>query len=123
MTYTEIENLAAEAFLNPDNFVTAYDKMHDAEKRQAKYACGLEYSNTHERIIINHKGVWSARNYSGILTSSCEGIGYHAITCELLRGFLDGTAQIIIMRWIEDRKEMVKFEVSEDRKTVRPIIN
>jgi hypothetical protein len=122
MTYTEIENLAAEAFLNPDNFVTAYDKMHDAEKRQAKYNKGLEYSNTHARITINYKGVWSASN-PGSLTSSCEGIGYHAITCELLLGFLDGTAQIIIMRWIEDRKEMVKFEVSENRKSVRPLIN
>jgi hypothetical protein len=52
-------------------------------------------------ICIGVNSVWSALLKSGASVHSHEGIGYHAHTASLLRGFLDSGAPVIVYRWTD----------------------
>lgn len=98
MNYSQLEKLPVKAYLNPQNFVTDFDSMHKQEKKDAQYQKGLEIGQTSHEITINYKSVWSAQGLDSSHTSSYEGIGYHAVTSDLLRGFLDSGTPIVVLR-------------------------
>jgi hypothetical protein len=95
--YSILTKLRPEAYLNPDNFVTTYDTINPGQAAE-QYAKGLEISRSAVSVGIACTGTWTARMPSGVTTSS-EGIGYHAHTASLLRGFLDGPAPLVVYRW------------------------
>jgi hypothetical protein len=92
------ETCPADAFLNPDNFRTGWDRPGYAEEQ---YATGLRIGRENERIHISVTGVWGASR-PGSSLSSYETIGGHANTADLLRGFLDSGCPIVVYRWKTD---------------------
>ncbi len=119
--YSELEKLSVSDYLNPQNFVTDWDSMHGAEKRAAKYAEGLRIGTESREIFINYKSVWGAKGLNGSHTSSYEGIGYHAITSELLRGFLDSGKPIVIVRSAASSDGFGAWRIEADRQTITDI--
>lgn len=109
-TYTELEAMQTEAYLNPDNFRTMYDGYEsNNEYAQEQYDKGLRIGNEFDEIHISYKSVWSASNLDGRkVCHSCEGIGYHGCTAHLLKGFLDSTARIIVHRKWLDKPVVIK---------------
>ena len=103
-TYVELNAMAPEMFLNPDNFVTDYDAGAGEYKRQ-QYQHGLEISRQAKQVAVGMNGTWSAEMLGGSFLSSSEGIGYHSCTADLLRGFLDGPAEIVVYRWVNGHCE------------------
>ncbi|MER6102426.1 hypothetical protein ABT115_08865 [Streptomyces sp. NPDC001832] len=98
--YSELNALPPEDFLNPENFVTGYDEQNP-DYAEKQYREGLRLSNEYDRITICANGTWTA-DIEGPHTyrwlTSTEGIGYHAHTASLLRGFLDGPAPVDVAR-------------------------
>jgi hypothetical protein len=98
MNYKELSELSAEAYLDPKNFITDYDKTLDDYAKE-QYEKGLNTGKEFALISIGASSVWSASmNGRGSLLSSYEGIGYHSCTADLLRGFLDSPAKVVVYR-------------------------
>lgn len=88
-TYTELAALPVEAYLNPDNFITDWDKIHEGKDYPKKqYQHGLEIARNAVEVGIAQNGTWYARTKEGGHITSYEGIGYHACTAPLWRGLL-----------------------------------
>lgn len=100
-TYQQLNSRPASDFLNPDNFVTTYDKLNDAY-RITQYEKGLAARKEYKSIFIGANGTWGAHTHTGGLVTSYEGIGYHANTADLLRGFLDSDIKIVVYRNSEE---------------------
>lgn len=98
MTYSEIEKLPVDAYLNPDLFGTSYDQMHSEERKTAKELEGYELGLKCRVFVINWRGVWSAEIRDRSYITSCEGIGYHAITKWFLMGVLRSNCPIVVYR-------------------------
>lgn len=96
-SYSVLNALPAAAFLDPKNFLTAYDGRN-AQYAKEQYEKGVEIGRQAKAIHISAGTVWSASMKSGSALCSYEGIGYHACTADLLRGFLDSGAQIVVSR-------------------------
>ena len=93
--YTQLESLDYSAYLNWQSFETAYDTP---ERAKDQYEKGLAIGKEARFITLSYKGVWGyVRGNS--TCSSYEGIGYHANTKDLLHGFLDSGAVVIVYRW------------------------
>ena len=101
MNYKELNALPASAFTNPENFKTRMDSVQPQICKD-NYQRGLKLSHESKSISISISSVWSSVGKDGSNTSSYEGIGYHTGTSELLRGFLDGPAQVIVYRLTDD---------------------
>lgn len=97
MNYKTLNALPALAFLNPETFVTSFDDVKKGYK-QEQYEHGLQVSREAKRVTISINSAWSAQMQGGSFLSSYEGIGYHSCTADLLRGFLDGGAEIVVFR-------------------------
>ena len=94
-SYIQLCALPPETYLRPDNFTTSLDRPgYDAEQ----YAKGLRISRESSQVSIAANGTWGCRPRSGGVGTSSEGIGYHAGTAALLRGFLDGPAPLVVYR-------------------------
>lgn len=119
--YSELEKLSVSDYLNPQNFVTDWDSMHDAEKRAAKYQESLRIGQESRQLFINYNSVWHADGLNGSHTSSYEGIGYHAVTSELLRGFLDSGKPIVIVRSVASSDGFGAWRIESDRQTITDI--
>jgi hypothetical protein len=102
-SYTELEALSPTDYLNK----TDWDARNPAREQQ-QYQEGLDYSNKAHTVFINYKSVWGADMLDGSMVTSYEGIGYHAHTSSLLRGFLAGPARIVVQRW---RDGIVETEI------------
>lgn len=111
-SYAELSALPAEAYLDPTRFITSYplDRVFfrtgaaegdEAEKRWIKqYKKGASYGKDDD-VFLSEKGVWSVSHGphgKGGVTTSYEGIGYHAATAPLLQGFLDSGASVFVRR-------------------------
>lgn len=96
--YNELTALPPEAYLDPERFRTEWDDPDGAYAAQ-QYAEGLKISRQAETVCIACNGTWTARMRAGGVTTSYEGIGYHSCTADLLRGFLDGPAPLVVYRW------------------------
>ena len=95
LPYSFLNTLPPSAFLHPRMFKTDYDTP---EKDQEQYEKDLEIGKESEYVTIERNGTWSAKHNMGGVTSSCEGIGYHASTAALLKGFLDSGTQVYTNR-------------------------
>lgn len=103
MKSAELAALPADAYLNPATFRTARDTQAIAEE---KYAEGLRRATEFHEVDISVDSVWSACSRTDNIRASCqsyETIGYHAGTADLLRGFLAGTARIVVHRYQGDK--------------------
>jgi hypothetical protein len=109
MEYHEIEKLPAEAFLNPNNFTTDWDKMSPGYAEE-QYQTGLKYGKECSKITISERGVWGGTLKNGGYLSSYEGIGYHSCTSHLLKGFLDSGVEIHVYRRVNDKVTCTKIK-------------
>ena len=101
-TIKELSALPAEAYLDPSRFRTPYDGEGADEEQYAK---GLKIATEFAEVHIAVNSVWSASKRTDAQSSnmqSFETIGYHAGTSDLLRGFLAGTARVIVHRFTMD---------------------
>jgi len=96
-SYRELNSLPPSAFLNPDDFATIYDGRKDGYAAE-QHAKGVRISLAAESVGIACNGTWTAKLPGGVVTS-CEGVGYHGCTADLLRGFLDGPAPVVVYRY------------------------
>lgn len=109
MRYDELEALPAERYLDSSFFKTKFDDMFNDNGNNAKdqyetgFATGMEFG----LIEISDRSVWSARDIDGGSLKgsliSNEGIGYHRNTKDLLQGFIDSGAKIVIKRFDGDK--------------------
>ncbi len=106
-SYTELEALEPEAYLNPDNFKTGWDNNNPARQKQ-QYDKGLEVGAESEVVFISCNGTWGARGKDNSHTTSYEGIGYHSNTDALLRGFLDSGCKIVVYRYNKRGPTVIK---------------
>lgn len=99
-TYAELAALPALAYLSPEMFRTSFDAWHvnAGTNKSKQYLDGLKTGQDSIEIHIAINSVWSARLKNGGHLSSYEGIGYHACTADLLRGFLDSGCKIVVHR-------------------------
>lgn len=98
MTYKELAALPAEAYLNPENFVTEFDSWIVNVSRkygEQQYQEGLKIARDSYEVGIAGNGTWYAKGKNGGHTTSYEGIGYHACTADLWRGLL--TAKRVVV--------------------------
>lgn len=97
-SYAVLRALPAAAYLAWEDFGTHYDTINPGRAGE-QYAAGLKLSREAEEISVCCDGTWAALLLSGAVATSCEGIGYHAHTDSLLRGFLDGPAPVVVYRF------------------------
>lgn len=100
-TYQQLNSRPASDFLNPDNFVTSYDSLSYTNAAQ-QYIKGLMAREHYKNVFISANGTWGAHTHTGGLVTSYEGIGYHANTADLLRGWLDSGIPIVVYRNSKD---------------------
>jgi hypothetical protein len=102
-SYSELNLMPAKSFLNPSLFETGYDSLpsHSEENKSRKYAYGLAIANEYEEVGVSCNGTWYASSPLKQL-SSYEGIGYHALTSQLLAGLLAGKARVVIYRYSDN---------------------
>lgn len=94
--YAQLEKLSPADYLDWQNFDTPWDKNNEYAEKQ--YCKGLEIGKEYTHVYICCNGTWGASKDNTQL-SSYEGIGYHASTKELLHGFIDSGAEIIVYRY------------------------
>lgn len=99
LDYPTLNAMSAESFRNPELFRTSYDAKLGDSVREKHYRTGLEVSTKSREVIIAANGIWEASRHDGSRMISYEGIGYHSCTADLLRGFLDGPAPLVIYRY------------------------
>lgn len=107
-TYEILNALPPESFLNPDNFDTKYDSQAYGLEQ---YQNGFEIGKESKYVVISANSTWFAKNKNGGSTHSYEGIGYHANTKDLLRGFLDSGCKVIVYRLTD--KGITKTTIKE----------
>ena len=106
--YYELEQLPAEAYLEWKNFKTSVDNLPcNIKKAKEQYTKGLKIGREYDEITLSVRGIWGAHKEN----SSCqsyEGIGYHANTQWLLKGFLDSGCPIAVYRLGQKGKIYIK---------------
>ena len=112
-SYKVLNALPAEAFLDPEAFVTSWegekDTAYKAKQRKAALDASARAYETGGSVYVLENGTWGASG-SGWCLTTYEGIGYHAGTAEVLRGLLEGPAAFYVYR--EDgTKTLIKPEV------------
>jgi hypothetical protein len=115
--YAELTKLEPETYLDWQSFETAWDNLAEnvgnglAEKQYTK---GLDIDSQAKYIAIACNGVWSMTYKGKDGTSfSYEGIGYHACTKNLLHGFLDSGAPIVVYRYNRKGGTVIKGDLKE----------
>ena len=81
------------------------------EDKDQQYKYGLKISNEAKTIYISDSCCWSAAMKDGSFLSAYERVGYHSCTSQLLQGFLDGSAEIVVSRW--DGKHFTETTIRE----------
>lgn len=100
-----------ECFATPHLFTTTFDtEKHGA----AQYQTGKHVGTEAREVHISTGGVWSARARLSRI-SSCEAIGYHANTADLLRGFIDSGTKLYVHRLNEHLHEVETFRIEDGR--------
>lgn len=91
--------------INPDDYITSYDNLaSNQEHRKEQYRRAYDAGKRGDIIFIARNSVWSAQGaitdkqramgIASSYTSTCERLGYHSCTAELLRGWRDSGARI-----------------------------
>ena len=109
-SYTELNNRPASAFLDASAFRTGWDT--DAERAKEAYRKASEEMKGYKAFHVGAGGVWCADCKDGSFLSSCEGIGYHAYTAELLQAALDADCEFYVYRYAATGScATVKFDI------------
>lgn len=99
--YAELTALSPRTYLEWELFETPYDTF-DANVRselaRRQYEEGLRVGREFGHVHISANGTWGASTDTRSL-QSCEGIGYHACTKDLLHGLLDSGAEFVVYRY------------------------
>jgi len=98
MDYATLNKLPAHTFLDWEKFKTNYAIEQNEEYTLKRYNEALKISQEAQEVFISASGTWGADLKNGGLLSSYEGIGYHAGSAWMLKGFLDGPASIVVYR-------------------------
>jgi hypothetical protein len=109
--YSELTDLPPEAYLDWQSFATEGDGLPHNGYAEAQYQKGLEIGRENDVVFICGNGTWGAEhNAPGrhSYTTSYEGIGYAACTKDLLHGFLDSGAPVLVYR--DNLPEPVKIK-------------
>ena len=97
--YSELEQLAPTAYLEWEQFQTDFDGLEaNVARQEENHQRGIDIGNRSAYVCISATGVWGAKGKDGSHTASYEGIGYHAGTAYLLKGFLDSGVPIVVYR-------------------------
>lgn len=119
MSIYKFADLKPTDYLLIDNFVTAEDnrtlrEITPEQAALAAYERGLQMGKTYRCILINARSVWIGYGLCKNICDSIERlkenyhsnevIGFHKNSKELLKGFLESGAMIIIERYTEDGK-------------------
>lgn len=121
MNYKQLSALSAKTYLIPQNFITEFDVLPEhlnSGYAQKQYQRGLEVGKEYSLIVIGPQSVWSGHepyNKQSSYIESWEGIGYHACTANLLQGFLDSPARIVVHRY--SRKSTTLKRASQNSKS------
>jgi len=120
-SYKELIQVPAADYLEPERFRTEWESMFPFENRhREQYKYGLKVGSEADVVFIGYSSIWSAKLKSGVHLQSFEGIGYHAFTADLLRGFLDSGVKIVIHRLISSPDGSNRMESFELR-SLQPI--
>lgn len=98
MTYAELSNLPAEAYLNANKFRTVHDSFPEAGYADRRYREAHAMGVAGGVLHIGQNSVWAFEHKDGSNTWSSEGIGYHSCTYAVLQGFLDSGCKIKVHR-------------------------
>lgn len=109
-TYAELEALPPEAYLDASLFKTTMDGYPPLDYAGKQYQNGLDIGRSAKHVSISIRSVWGAELKTGAHVSSAEGIGYHACTSDLLRGFLDSGVSIIVHRLVKGEVQATKIK-------------
>lgn len=101
ISYSILNSLPAEAFLLASNFGQPTPEVEPTGYAKEQYEKGLRIGQESLYVSIACNSTWGARGKDGSSTSSYEGIGYHAGTGWLLKGFLDSGCPIVVYRMLE----------------------
>jgi hypothetical protein len=99
ISYSILNAMEPGAFLNPVNFGMAIVELEPAGYAKEQYEKGLKIGAESLSVSIACNSTWGARGKNGGVTSSYEGIGYHAATGWLLKGFIDSGVPIVVYRF------------------------
>ncbi len=103
-SYKELNALPAEKFLDWEFFKTNYEIENSKEAVEKAYAKAYDMLKDAKAFYIGETSVWSADLKSGGFLSSYEGIGYHALSCYVLKAALDLNLTIQVHRLNKPRK-------------------
>ena len=96
--YAELTALSPTAYLDWESFVTPWDKLPATKYAEEQYQTGKGLAAKYTRCGICADGTWFAASADATLTS-CEGIGYHSCTKDLLHGMLDSGLPVYVYRY------------------------
>jgi hypothetical protein len=96
--YSELNAMPAESFLNPSLFGWPTPCVEPTGYALEQYNKGLAIGQKSLSVHIACNSTWGGSGKNGGQTSSYEGIGYHAGTGWLLKGFLDSGVPIVVYR-------------------------
>lgn len=122
MDYKSLAMKPAIDYLGPENFRTDWDGNLGSSRREEKYREGLAWSAKAVRITIGINSVWGATLKDGGTLTSYEGIGYHSGTADLLRGFLDGPAEVVVYRH-DGSRTVIKPAKVQEHSDLRDIVS
>jgi len=101
ISYTVLNSLPADSFLNPWNFGMPSPGINPEGYAKEQYDKGFKKGQASLYVSIACNSTWGAKGKDGSSTSSYEGIGYHAGTGWLLKGFIDSQVPIVVYRSTE----------------------
>lgn len=96
-THNYVNNLSPEVFLKPEIFKTINDL--DQIKAAESYSYGRYLSERSNRIGISSFTTWFASTKDGRMLSFSKIIGIDSYTSDILKGFLDGGAEVVVYRY------------------------
>lgn len=106
-SYTELNALPAEAYLDANNFWSDFEgRAGRIDPDSRDYQRGLAQGRKSTEVGICANGTWYARGKDSSSTTSYEGIGYHAGTANFWAGVLDSGCAVYVHR--DGRKVCIK---------------
>lgn len=99
---------SANDFYYPERFITSFDTVDGGDRQLIK---GMKIGKESYEIHIAINDVWSAvtkpqapfSHFTPGHMQSYEKLGYHANTCDLLRGFIASGCKLIVHRSIDGK--------------------
>jgi hypothetical protein len=97
MDYKTLTALPPQKYLDWKFFKTDWDIT--PARAEEIYRKGLKIGAEARYVFISANDTWGAAMLDGGTITSYEGIGYHAYSSDLLHGFIDSGAAIVVYRY------------------------